>query len=207
MRYSLVIAFLLLFSLGMSYAGQAQEPTSVYDAIEGGKGQAPAEQPSTGSKAPGLDKEESILPSLVKLIVSFAFIIILIFLLLRFWTHKTRAIQTRGPFRLIGGLPLGTNRSMQVVQFGKTIYVLGVGENVQLLQTIQPGEEYDSIISDLDSVSMSATSFDVKRWFQKEEKAEQNWDAIFQAKLQELQGKEESNFNLWTNDQEEKRKP
>lgn len=38
--------------------------------------------------------------------------------------------------RSLGGLPLGPNKSIQIVEIGNSLYVVGVGENIQLLDKI-----------------------------------------------------------------------
>ena len=49
----------------------------------------------------------------------------------------------------MSGYSLGNNRSLQLVMIGKTLYILGIGNDVQLLRTIEPGEEQDLLLQSL----------------------------------------------------------
>ena len=86
------------------------------------------------------------------------------------------------------------------------MYVLGVGENVQLLRTLMPGEEYEEIMEGFEEASMSALN--MKQWFnpkEEKEKSLQNWEDILQGKISDLQGKDQLTADLW-HDQEDKRR-
>ena len=41
---------------------------------------------------------------------------------------------------------LGNNRSVQVILVGQTIYIVGVGEDVNLIRAIPQGEEYQHLL-------------------------------------------------------------
>lgn len=56
--------------------------------------------------------------------------------------------MAQGPIKVISMAPLGNGKSVQVVMIGESLYVLGVGENVQLLHHIPAGEEADLILAD-----------------------------------------------------------
>lgn len=186
MKQCKLIALLLLFLLGLSSVGHAEEPTSVYDAIENSKGKG-TDQPLQQDK-PALEEGTSIsiFPFLVKMVVSLIFIIVLIFLVLKFWAGKTKGIHARGPFLALGGCPLGTNRSIQAVMIGKTIYLLGVGENVQLIREITEGDEYQLILDSFEEQVASPSLFGTIDWFSREKKEpETSWENQLQATLEE----------------------
>ena len=48
----------------------------------------------------------------------------------------------------MGGAPLGSNRSVQVVRIGEKIYILGVGDSVQLLNVIEDEKEFSTLIAE-----------------------------------------------------------
>jgi len=182
-----IIALLLLFLFVIASVGSTEEPTSVYDAIENSKGNV-TDQPQQ-QEEPSIEKEISIFPFLIKMIVSLTFIILMITLVLKFWAQKTRGIQSRGPFLVLGGCPLGTNRSIQAVMIGKSIYLLGVGENVQLIREITEGEEYQHILNSFEEQEVPASFFGSGDWFNKitKKSEEKNWEEQFQATLEELE--------------------
>ena len=47
----------------------------------------------------------------------------------------------------LGGLSLGAQKSVQLLQVGKTLYLVGVGEDVQLLREITDPEEVEALLA------------------------------------------------------------
>lgn len=86
--------------------------------------------------------EEAPLPSggsaweLLWVIFVLILIIAAILFLLRFVARRGRSWWASRSMRHLGGMSLGPNRSVQVVEWNGRIYVLGVGENVTLLDAI-----------------------------------------------------------------------
>ncbi len=85
-----------------------------------------------------------------------AIIIALIVLLLKFLGKRSRGWGTNRSLRSLGGYPLGTNKSMQIVEWNGRIYVLGVGENVTLLDSITDTETVASLLAEQDSQAESS---------------------------------------------------
>lgn len=198
MRTSKIMALLLLFLMCTAAPVGAGEPTSVYDAIENSKGKVADQQPQKEQQPAETDPSFSLFPFFIKLIVSLVFIILLIYISLKFWVMKTKGMQSRGPFLVLGGCALGTNRSLQAVMIGKTIYLLGVGENVQLIRQVSAGEEYDLILSSFESQTTPASLFGSGKWFQnRTENRENSWEDHLQAKMRELQNDSGTNVHDW----------
>lgn len=131
------------------------EGGSVFDGINSGKttsSDAPAgeEQPAA---IPGTDSG-SMLGYMVQVIFSLGFILVLIYFLLRF-LGKKQIGQTQGPIKIISAAPLGNGKTLQVILIGERLYIVGVGENVQLLKEIPPGEEADVILADAEIPSLN----------------------------------------------------
>jgi flagellar protein FliO/FliZ len=75
---------------------------------------------------------------------SFILIIGLLYFVLRFVSKKAK--QGGGVFHALGGHSFGNNRSMQMVMVGDTLYILGVGDNVNIIRVIPPGDEQTSLL-------------------------------------------------------------
>jgi flagellar protein FliO/FliZ len=60
----------------------------------------------------------------------------LIVFILRFFAKRNRGWGMNRSLRSLGGFPLGTNKSMQIVEWNSRIYVLGIGDDVTLLESI-----------------------------------------------------------------------
>ncbi|MGG1250304.1 flagellar biosynthetic protein FliO [Brevibacillus agri] len=102
-------------------------------------GEQPAAIPGSGTG--------SMIGYLVQVIFSLGFIAVLIFFLLRFLGRR-QVGQSQGPIKIISAAALGNGKTLQVVMIGESLYIVGVGENVQLLRRIEPGEEVDLILAD-----------------------------------------------------------
>ncbi|MFC5401948.1 flagellar biosynthetic protein FliO [Cohnella soli] len=90
-------------------------------------------------------------------------IIALIVLLLRFFAKRNRGWGMNRALRSLGGFPLGTNKSMQIVEWNGRIYVLGVGENVTLLESITDPEMVAALLAEHEAVSAN-TGASLPEW-------------------------------------------
>lgn len=127
-------------------------------------GEQPAAIPGSGSG--------SVWGYLIQVIFSLGFIAVLLYLLLRF-LGKRQVGQSHGPIKVITATALGNGKTMQVVMIGETLYIVGVGDNVQMLRMIEPGDEADLILADAEIKPLgTALSF---RWlpFGKKKQAEE----------------------------------
>lgn len=75
----------------------------------------------------------------------------LIVLSLRFLAKRNRGWWMNRSLRSLGGMTLGTNKSMQIVEWNGRIYVLGVGEDITLLESITDTETVAALLADHDS--------------------------------------------------------
>jgi flagellar protein FliO/FliZ len=139
-----LITLLFAFFPSCSFA---EEGGSVADALKSGKSIG-AETPAGGSQpAPMPGSENSgMWGYLLQVVFSLAVIAVLIYLLLRFMA-KRQLGSTNGPIKVIAAAPLHNGKSLQIVMIGDSLYVLGVGDDVQLLRHIPPGEEVDVVLA------------------------------------------------------------
>lgn len=101
-------------------------------------------EPSFNSKSTGIGY---ILFVFMVLII----IIILIIVLIRFLAHKNRGWMANRAIKSLSGLHLGQNKSLQVVEIGRSLYIIGLGENVELIEKIEDEDEINYIKQSLDS--------------------------------------------------------
>jgi flagellar protein FliO/FliZ len=78
---------------------------------------------------------------IVKVIVALVFIIGLFYLIVKLMAQKNKMFQSGRAVKTLGGATLGQNKSIQLVEIGQSLYVVGVGENVNLLAKIEDEEE------------------------------------------------------------------
>ncbi|MEW9501293.1 flagellar biosynthetic protein FliO [Jeotgalibacillus marinus] len=81
----------------------------------------------------------------VKLIGALGFVLILLYGLLKFVNSRTRNFQQSKLIQNMGGTTLGGNRSVQIVKVAGSYYVLGVGEDVQLIKEVTDEKEQEKL--------------------------------------------------------------
>lgn len=86
--------------------------------------------------------------ALVSKVIFYLIVIIGIFIVIvKFLAQKNAGIASGKSLGSMGGVPLGTGKSIQIVKIGKSLYVVGVGDDVQLLEKIEDADEV-ALISD-----------------------------------------------------------
>lgn len=96
-----------------------------------------------------LQQDEPVYPSsdvniwgnLISVIFALVIIIALIVLLIKFLGKRNRMLTQGGAIRTLGAVGVGQNKSLQVVEIGDRIYLVGVGENITLLDKITDSDE------------------------------------------------------------------
>lgn len=78
---------------------------------------------------------------IVKVIFFLGVIILLFFVLIKYIAKKNKGTMFGNSIRSLGGVPLGQNKSIQIVEVGHSLLVVGVGENIQLLDKINDANE------------------------------------------------------------------
>ncbi|BAU27681.1 flagellar protein FliO/FliZ [Aneurinibacillus soli] len=131
---------------------------------------------------------------LIQTMLALALIIGLIYILFRFLGKRTNIFFGRTAIRSLGGCSVGPQKSVQIIQVGSSLYLVGVGEDINLLRHIE-GEEVDEIISLLESQGQqsvsSISSFQTlmgrisKKQIDKGQPADRNFQALFQSKMEE----------------------
>jgi len=89
----------------------------------------------------------STLLNLLNVILVLAVIIILIVLLIRFLGRRNQALNGVHSMRTLGAMGLGPNKSMQVIEIGSSLYLIGVGENISLLDKITDPAEVALVLA------------------------------------------------------------
>ncbi|WP_371753269.1 flagellar biosynthetic protein FliO [Ferviditalea candida] len=91
----------------------------------------------------------SYIGSLLTVVIALVVIIGLIILLIRFLAFKNRSFMSNRTIRILGGVPLGQNKSLQIVEIGQKIYMIGVGEDIRLIDKIDDPEEVQRLADSL----------------------------------------------------------
>ena len=159
-QFNLFILILLTALLGFNPQAHAEQVNnSVKDCLE--QPESCGEQQDSTQKKTGNDKSGTIsneankgqntvgltIWDFVKMIMATVFVVALLYFVLKFVNKKSHTFKTSQLMENLGGVPLGSNRSLQVIKVGNRLLIIGVGENIQLLKEIEDGQEYEQILS------------------------------------------------------------
>ncbi|MEN2766437.1 flagellar biosynthetic protein FliO [Ornithinibacillus xuwenensis] len=73
---------------------------------------------------------------LIRMVFALLLILALIYLLLKFLNKRNKLFNQVKTLENLGGIAVGPSKSIQIVRVGSKLYMIGVGENVQLLEEI-----------------------------------------------------------------------
>ncbi|MCM3089606.1 MULTISPECIES: flagellar biosynthetic protein FliO [unclassified Cytobacillus] len=201
-----VISLLLLFSivlLGVQPLAQAEQlNNSVKECMESteecGKQELKESKDLKSAEGQAQQSESGKIGltfwDFIKMILATGFTIGLLYTLLKFINKKSKVYNRSQLVENLGGTALGANRSVQLIKVGKRIFVVGVGENIQLLKEIDNSEECSQIIKEHnDKLEQLIRPSDIvtkvmKRTQQTEENKEgsQNFAALLGTQLAEM---------------------
>lgn len=86
---------------------------------------------------------------MLKVILYLIIIIGIFFIIIKALAQKNRRWYRGRTIKSIGGLMLAPNKSLQIVEVGHTLYLIGVGEDVRLIDKISDVEEVSFILETL----------------------------------------------------------
>lgn len=115
----------------------------------------------------------------------------LFYITIRILAKRNRMIGASRSLRSLGGIPLGTNKSIQIIEIGTSLYIIGVGENIQLLEKIDDPEEVAFLTEMLDQKLSPPQFASLTAWLQKwgkkeptEEDVTSTYQQVFFDKMQ-----------------------
>ncbi|AKG04564.1 MULTISPECIES: flagellar biosynthetic protein FliO [Salimicrobium] len=85
--------------------------------------------------------------SATKLILALVFVLGLIYGVLKFIQKKNNLFSNTRQMHNLGGVPLGQNRSVQAVKIGGHVYIIGVGDTVEMLTEITDEETRKQLLN------------------------------------------------------------
>ncbi len=79
----------------------------------------------------------SLVLNLIQMVFALFLILVLIYLLLKFLNKRNKLFTQVKALENLGGIAVGPSKSIQIIRVGSKLYLIGVGENVQLLEEIE----------------------------------------------------------------------
>ncbi len=92
----------------------------------------------------------------IKPLFAFAFVIGLLFFLLKFVNRKNRLYDRNRLMKNMGGISLGQHKSIQLVVVGDAYYLIGVGEDIRLLKEITDPAEIERLKAFYENTDLGA---------------------------------------------------
>ncbi|OIJ13153.1 hypothetical protein BKP37_11645 [Anaerobacillus alkalilacustris] len=158
---SFVFAIIMFASLEVSFVQAEQEDNrSVLDGFIDVQEQPLTEETAKENEQIGAKEEpvisntddilqdQSLFGMFFQLFLALAVIVFMIYALFKFIGKRTQSYQNHRTLQNIGGVPVGTNRSIQLIRVGERILVVGIGDSIQLLKEIDNETEVKKIIED-----------------------------------------------------------
>lgn len=139
----------------------------------------------------------------VKMIISFGIVIGLLYLVLYWIKRNGNSFSKNNVINSLGGTSVGSNKSVQILKIGNSLYVVGVGEDITLLKEISDQDEIQSI----EELREQKTQAEVKvtKWFEnvikqdyrkvdsaKINSTKESFKNLFNQQMQSLKGKKNS---------------
>ncbi|WP_107837869.1 flagellar biosynthetic protein FliO [Metasolibacillus meyeri] len=150
--------------------------------------------------------------SYIKVLFAFIFVIALLIGVLKFLNKRNVNYQQNSVVRNVGGISVGAQKSVQILQVGNRLYMIGVGEDVQLLKELSDEEEIEQILSHYDEkqTAMSTVPYIVEIFKgkseqkQKVEQQAQSFGNIFDKKLSEIKKERSNGLEQWKEKEHDK---
>ena len=113
----------------------------------------------------------SFLFSLIKMVFALLLVLALIYFLLTFIKKRNTLFSQVNVLENIGGISVGQNKSIQLIRIGEKVYVVGVGDNVELLEEIIDPATKQALL-EKEETTTSTSLF--QQLFKKQTKIERN---------------------------------
>ena len=211
-RFVMIFAFLgtfLFLYLNPTSVYASENTNSIADCVEDpdsckGDAEPDAEKDQVVSAAGDVSAWEYI-----KMIVSLIFVVALFYALMKFLNKKSLNYQHNQMVQNLGGISLGAQKSVQLLQVGKSLYLVGVGEDVQLLREITNQEEVEQLLAQYNERQEMAVSSPyitellskLKKSSQetssKREKTTDNFGELFEKKISEIKHERSEELEKW----------
>lgn len=140
-----------------------------------------------------------------QLIISLALVLGLIYLF--FWLLKKKNSLTGSRlYNHLGGIPLGQNKSVQIIEIGSKIYILGIGEDIRTISILSDEEEIEALKNSLNE--RSNVNFDFNSWSKsklfkhREFNSKSRFELELTEKIEQLKNKRTQSMHEWFQENE-----
>ena len=150
----------------------------------------------------------------IKVLIALVFVLGLLLFILKYLNKRNLNYQQNAVIKNIGGLSVGQQKSVQLLLIGKSIYVVGVGEDIRLLKEIDSEQEIELLLDLVDGnqKNVSTTPY-IAELFKKFTKKDQPKDVsnnpkfndMFNEKLGRLKQQRSDELERWKEQERDER--
>ncbi|MDN4494255.1 flagellar biosynthetic protein FliO [Ureibacillus aquaedulcis] len=212
---AIVIAFTFLAPMNFAYAAQGNQ--SVTDCWQNPEAEG-CEDPDTSVEEDSTSTDVGLgIWDYMKMLFSLVFVLALLLFVLKFLNKKSANYQQNSMVRNIGGISVGAQKSVQLLHIGDKLYIVGVGDEVQLIKEINDPEEVEQLLefyNEKQTIASSTTPYilelikKVKGTKSQDEtevkQANQNFGEMFNKRLTELTKARKSELDKWKEKEKDK---
>ncbi|SDJ01632.1 flagellar biosynthetic protein FliO [Salimicrobium halophilum] len=130
------------------------------------------------------DSSEPLWWSATKLVLALAFVLLLIYGILKFVQRKNKLFSRTRKMENLGGIPLGQNRSVQAVKVGDKVYLLGVGDTVEMLTEVTDEQTKNQLVQEDNEGNL--TNFSLTKKQEKEGESTVQFQQLFSKHLSDM---------------------
>ena len=149
----------------------------------------------------GDNEEVSFWGLVIRFLLALALVVVLIYVLLKLMNKFTSKQGQLNNLENLGGVSVGMNKSVQLVKVGTKVYLLGVGDTVELLTEITDQAFIDQLMSNSQVPGTDLFSKVTQSFQQKQSKSEDNssqneprndsFSTLFKGELEQMKQKQE----------------
>ena len=128
----------------------------------------------------------------IKIFLALIVVLALLVFVLKFLNKRNLTYQNASTIRNIGGISVGAQKSVQVVQVGDSVFVVGVGDEVRLLKEIENEQEKQQLLAMYNDKQVMASAkpyiFELLSGFKKQQPVEQkpNFEFEFKQRIEQI---------------------
>ncbi len=94
----------------------------------------------------------------IKVLFALGLVIALLIFILKMLNRKNIAYQQNSLMKNLGGISVGTQKSVQLLHIGNRLYIVGVGEDISLLKEIDDPKEMEQILGYFETKQQEITT-------------------------------------------------
>lgn len=152
---SICTVFFLVISFPLVSLASVDSNESIKDYLERSKNESDPSK-ETESNTEVIQKENTPLEAdsggvsitvwdYIKMIFALLFVVALLYGVLRLLNKRNRNFQHNQLIQNLGGVGVGQGKSIQLMQVGNSLYLVGIGENINLLKEITDPQEVEEL--------------------------------------------------------------